>query len=281
MKHRYAFSGGVRLHYVEMGSGPLLVLLHGIPETWLAWRRFIPLLAEAGFKVAAADLRGYGRSHKPHRVDDYRSDLLADDVAAIVRSRGRERATVVGHSWGGLQGWMTAMRYPEMVDRLVVMNVPHPFHWVEAMRTWGFWRRNPQMLLFQIPALPEWVLGARDHAALRLSLRRDLRAVDHADREAYLAAIAQPGALTGALNYYRAFLRENPLRLRRPLRVVEAPVLVVWGTEDRFFPADRAAPPRTWAPNARVEVVAGAGHWTHHDRPTVVSDLLLEFLAAG
>jgi pimeloyl-ACP methyl ester carboxylesterase len=278
VSHHYALCGGTGLHYVEKGSGPLVVLLHGIPESWRAWRRFIPPLADAGHSVAAGDLRGYGLSDKPRSVSMYRGELLAEDVAAIIRSCGRERASVVGHSWGALAAWLFAMRHPEMLDRLVIMNVPHPLVWVAAMRTLRYWRRNWQMLLFQPPVLPEWALRARDFAALRQGFERDLGGVGAVDREEHVAAMAQPEGLTGALNYYRAFLRENPLRPRWAPSVIDGPVLVVWGANDRFFPADLALPPRRWVPDARVEMVADAGHWTHHDQPEKVNDLLLEFL---
>jgi len=120
----------------------------------------IPVLDDSGFRAVAPDLRGYGLSDKPRNVDAYRGDLLAEDVAATIRAIGSERATVVGHSWGALAAWLFAMHYPDMIDRLVIMNIPHPLRWVEALRTLRFWRRNPQMAFFQLPIVPEVLLGS-------------------------------------------------------------------------------------------------------------------------
>jgi pimeloyl-ACP methyl ester carboxylesterase len=277
-KHGYAVSAGVRLHYVERGAGPSVVLLHGIPESWRTWSRYLVALANAGYHAMAPDLRGYGLSDKPRIVSAYKGAVLAEDVATIIRAGEQARASVVGQSWGGLAAWLFAMRYPEMLDRLVIMNVPHPHRWVEALRTWGFWRRNWQLLLFQPPILPEAMLRARDHAALRRSFERDLGGVGNEDIEDYVKAMAQPGALTGVLNYYRAFLRENPFRLGWSLGVISAPVLVIWGALDRYFPVDLAQPPRRYVPNAHTEIVPGARHWTHRDQQEQVESLLLDFL---
>jgi pimeloyl-ACP methyl ester carboxylesterase len=277
--HHYVLSAGTRLHYVEKGSGPPVVLLHGIPESWRTWRNYIVALADAGYQAIAPDLRGYGLSDKPRSVSAYRGAVLADDVATIIRASGHERASVVGQSWGGLAAWLFAMRHPEMLDRLVIINVPHPSRWIEALRTWRFWRRNWQLLLFQLPLVPEAILRARDHALLRRRFERDLGGFGDIDIEDYVRAMARPGALTGALNYYRAFLRDNPLRLGWTLSVIHAPVLVIWGELDRYFPVDFAQPPRLHVPNAHTEIVSGARHWTHRDEEGLVKALLLNFLS--
>ena len=148
MIHRYVQSAGVRLHYVDDGSGTAVVFLHGIPESSNAWTDYVELLAGAGYHAAAPDLRGYGLSDKPQGVNSYRAELLVEDVATVIRSMGSGTASVVGQSWGGLAAWLFAMRHPEMLDRLVILNVPHPLHWAQALRTWVFWRRNWQISSF-------------------------------------------------------------------------------------------------------------------------------------
>jgi epoxide hydrolase 4 len=280
--HRYVQSAGVQLHYIDDGSGTAVVFLHGIPESSNAWTDYVELLAGARYHAAAPDLRGYGLSDKPRGVNSYRAELLVEDVATVIRSMGSGTASVVGQSWGGLAAWLFAMRHPEMLDRLVILNVPHPLHWAQALRTWDFWRRNWQMLFFQLPRVPEAALRARDYGALRRSLYRDLggtRGVDDATIEAYISALRQPGSLRGALNYYRAFLRQNPFRLGWSLEVVHAPVLVMWGEHDRYFPVTLAHPPARWVTDARVEILPGARHWSHRDQPQRVQALLLDFLA--
>jgi epoxide hydrolase 4 len=126
LEHHLADLGDVRLHYVEAGTGPLVVLLHGFPEFWYSWRFQIPILAEAGFRVVVPDMRGYNLSDKPPKVGDYRVEFLARDVERLIRACGSESAVVVGHDWGGVAGWLAAMRHPEVVEKLAILNCPHP-----------------------------------------------------------------------------------------------------------------------------------------------------------
>jgi pimeloyl-ACP methyl ester carboxylesterase len=133
LEHHHANLGDVRLHYVEAGSGPLVVLLHGFPEFWYSWRFQIPILAEAGFRVVVPDMRGYNLSDKPPKVRDYRVEFLARDVQRLIRACGSESAAVVGHDWGGVAGWLAAMRYPEVVQKLAILNCPHPSRFLSGL----------------------------------------------------------------------------------------------------------------------------------------------------
>ncbi len=280
--HRFADLGDVRLHYVEAGTGPLVLLLHGFPEFWYSWRHQIPALQGAGFRVVAPDLRGYNLSDKPGGVPAYRAALLARDVARLIEFCGAEQAVVGGHDWGGAVAWSFAMRYPQRLERLVIMNAPHPARFLPALRTWRQLRRSWYMFFFQLPWLPERALRARHFVALRRILRRDpVRpgAFSAEDIERYVEAAAQPGALTASINYYRAAFRRNPRRVRAEPRRIEAPVLVIWGEQDRYLGAELAEPDPAWVPNARVERVPDASHWVQVDRPARVNALLLEFLA--
>ena len=286
--HRYADLGDVRLHFVEAGAGgdgvdrPLVVLLHGFPEFWYSWRHQIPALAAAGFRVVAPDLRGYNLSGKPRGVERYRIDLLALDVERLIRRCGAARAVVAGNDWGGAVAWTFAMRYPQMVERLVVANAPHPARFFRALRTARQLRKSWYMFFFQLPWLPEAWLRAGHYAALRQSFRSaEIRpgAFTAADVDRYVEAIARPGALTAAINYYRALFRQNPRRVQASLRRIEAPVLVIWGERDRYLGAELAEPEGEWVPNARVERLPRASHWVQLDEPERFNSLLLEFLA--
>jgi epoxide hydrolase 4 len=280
--HRYADLGDVRLHYVEAGSGPLVVLLHGFPEFWYSWRHQIPALVRAGYRVVAPDMRGYHQSSKPRGVQAYRADLLTRDVAGLVRHVGVARAVVVGHDWGAAVAWGVAMRYPELVERLVILNVPHPARMLRALRTARQLRKSWYMFFFQLPRLPEALLRANDFATLRRPFRVDpvrRDAFSAADIERYVEAARQPGALTGAINYYRALFREGPGRTRASIRRIEAPVLVIWGEQDRYLGAELAAPDPGLVPDVRVERLPDASHWVQADRPERVNALLLAFLA--
>jgi pimeloyl-ACP methyl ester carboxylesterase len=281
LAHRYADLGDVRLHYIEAGEGPLVLLLHGFPQFWYQWRHQILALVEAAFRVVAPDMRGYNLSDKPPGVQAYRVELLARDVERLIRTCGEGTATVVGHDWGAIAAWIAAMRHPERVEKLAILNVPHPARSLDGLLSPMQLLRSSYMFFFQIPRLPEKVIRAGDFALLRSVFRSDPvqpEAFTAEDIERYIEAIAQPGALTASLNYYRALLR-YPGETRALLKRVEAPVLVIWGERDRFLSRRLAEPPRLWVPNLmRVKRLPNASHWVAEDRPLEVNTLLLDFL---
>ncbi|MFD1730552.1 alpha/beta fold hydrolase [Deinococcus malanensis] len=160
---------GVRLHYVEAGpaAGPLVVLLHGFPEYWRAWEHQIGPLARAGFRVVAPDMRGYNLSEKPQDIEAYRVQTLQEDIAKLIRALGAGRAHVVGHDWGGIVAWQLAIRQPEAVDRLVILNAPHPGAARRGMKHPEQLKRSWYVYLFQLPVLPELLLERFGRWALR------------------------------------------------------------------------------------------------------------------
>lgn len=259
-----------------------MVLLHGFPEFWYSWRHQIPALAGAGFHVVAPDMRGYALSDKPKGVGSYRWDALTRDVAGLIRAYGADRAVVVGHDWGGGVAWLCAMRYPELVERLVVMNAPHPAVFRRALGTRRQLWKSRYMFFFQLPWLPEWAIRAWDFALLRRVLRRDpVRpgVFSAADIDHYVAAAARSGALTGAINYYRAAFRPGGRGLWPARQRIDRPVLVIWGEGDPYLGVELAEPGRWRAPQARVARLPEAGHWVQVEQPDQVNRLLLDFLA--
>ncbi|WP_227354652.1 alpha/beta fold hydrolase [Haladaptatus salinisoli] len=288
LAHHEAVVDGVRLHYVEAGDGPLVVLLHGFPEFWYSWREQIPALAEAGFRVVAPDMRGYNASEKPRGVERYRTDELVGDAAALVDRFGEESASVVGHDWGGVVAWETAIRRPERVDRLAVLNAPHPGRYREAIRSPEQLLRSWYALFFQLPKVPELLLSARDYAGIEGMLRGSAESPDaftEEDIRRYVEAAARPGALTAALDYYRAAFRENaPEELRARLGGtrrsfdVRAPTLLIWGERDPALSVELTEGLERWVPDLRVERLPDAGHAVQNDAPDRVNELLVEFL---
>ena len=255
LHHRYVDVGDVRLHCVEAGDGPLVILLHGFPEFWYSWRHQIPGLAEAGFRVVAPDMRGYNLSPKPRGRLSYTPRALARDVATLTTALGHERASVVGHDWGGIVGWFFAMWHPRHIERLVVINAPHPLTYLRALRTWRQLLKSWYVLFVQLPWVPEAATRAGDHALLRKVLRDEpvvAGAFTAEDIERYVEAAARPGAMTSAMNYYRALQSHAGISMMRQLRVVEAPVLVIWGVKDRYLSAELAVPDPRSAPYATV-----------------------------
>jgi pimeloyl-ACP methyl ester carboxylesterase len=270
----------VRLHYVEAGEGPLVVLLHGFPEFWYSWRYQIPELASSGYRVVAPDMRGYSLSSKPRGVSAYRDELLTSDVAALIDEVGGGPAHVVGHDWGGLVAWLFAMRHPDKLSRLALCNMPHPLSYLRALRTWSQLKKSWYVLAFQIPWLPERLLLARDGKVLRQTLasnRGRLSPRARADLDLYVAAANQPGALTASMNYYRAAFRRNlmPWRWWRMERI-DVPTLTVWGRRDAYLDISTATPPPELVPNHRLVVLPEASHWVQVHAPREVNAALLE-----
>lgn len=276
----YANLGSVRLHYVEAGEGPLVVLLHGFPQFHHMWRHQIPALVEAGYRVVAPDMRGYNLSEKPDGIEHYRIEELARDVEQLILERGEEKAVVIGHDWGAIVAWFVAMQHPGRVEKLGILNVPHPARFLDGLTMPGQFLRSFYVFLFQVPRLPEKLLSAGGFAVLRAGFRRDpVRpgAISARDVERYVEALSRPGALAAAINYYRALFR-SPSETRALLRKIEAPTLVIWGEKDVFLSRELAEPGPLWVPNLRVERLPDASHWVAEDRPGEVNALLLDFL---
>ncbi|HEY7951690.1 MAG TPA: alpha/beta hydrolase [Solirubrobacteraceae bacterium] len=273
--------GGIRLHYVEAGAGegrPLLVLLHGFPEFWYSWRHQLPALVEAGFHVVAPDMRGYGLSDKPVGWRQYRTDALARDIAGLIRHFGEERAYLAGHDWGAAVAYATTMLHPEVIEKLAILNVPHVERMLSGFRTLRQLRKSWYMFFFQIPGLPERAFAREDFSFGKRSLRADSpKAFSDADLELYAQAWAQPGALTGMINYYRAALRASPRATLAQLVPIQTPTMVIWGMRDRHLGSELAEPLPQWVPNVRMERIPEATHWVQHDAPERVNELLIDF----
>jgi epoxide hydrolase 4 len=282
-KHQYAVVNGVRLHYVEAGSGPLVVLLHGFPEFWYSWRHQIPALAAAGFRVFAPDLRGYNLSDKPAGVPAYRLDVLLEDVVGLIRHADEEKATIVGHDWGGVLAWHVAMCRPQVVDKLLILNAPHPAAYWRELRSWQQMRKSWYVLFFQMPCLPEQVIGAGDYDALDRLLRRQpvhAEAFTREDVRLYKQALARPGALTAALNYYRA-LRYPKERQGKDTTPIPAPTLLLWGEQDAYLSPRLTEGLEAWVPNLRVVRFPDASHFVQNDVPERVNRLMIDFLGGS
>jgi pimeloyl-ACP methyl ester carboxylesterase len=273
--------GGIALHLREMGAGPLVVLLHGFPDCSYTWRHQLPALAAAGFHAVAPDLRGYDGSSRPKGVAAYATSALATDIAGLVTALGAEQADVVAHDWGGGVAWTFAMLHPHKLRRLAILNAPHPVTFRRHLRTLQQAKKSWYIFAFQLPVMPELGLARNDFASLRRVFRgASIRpgAFTDEDIERHVAALRPPGALTAAINYYRAVFRgagREQLRARR----IEHPTLVLWGEQDRFLGPELAEPGSEWVPNARIRRVPEAGHWIQHDVPELVNDELVRFLS--
>jgi epoxide hydrolase 4 len=283
-KHELVEANGIRFHYVTAGEGPLVLLLHGFPQFWYAWRHQIPALATR-FKVVAPDLRGYGETDKPPRVADYRTGVLAADVAALVKALGHERAHVVGHDWGGGVAWTAALQQPQAIDKLAVLNCPHPRAFAKALRSnLRQLGRSWYMFFFQIPAVPELVFRLAPGRVVErtfrgMTVRKDTFTDE--DLRRFREAMEKPGALTAAINYYRATFRNVAAmrELERSEARIAAPTLLIWAEDDVALGKELTygMEPLFSGP-FRIHYVPGCSHWVNEEQPELVNRLLLEFL---
>jgi pimeloyl-ACP methyl ester carboxylesterase len=286
LEYRDTLGPRPRLHYVAAGAGPPVLLLHGFPDFWYGWHQQLAPLAAAGYRVVAPDQRGYNRSDKPRAVRAYRLDALAEDVLRLAEAVAPgQPVALVGHDWGAIVAWWIALHHPERLSRLVVLSAPHPavlpaLLCSDPLRALGQLRRSWYIAAFQLPALPEWVLGRHDYAGLAWILRATSQAdvFSPEDLGRYRAAWAAPGALAGMVHWYRALLR-HPVRPRHTR--VRVPALIVWGERDSALDRALAEPSRALCDEGHLVVVAQAGHWPQIEAPAQVTRLLLDFLASG
>ncbi len=265
--------GSIQMHYVSEGAGPLVILLHGFPEFWWSWRHQIAPLAQAGFRVVAPDLRGYNDTD---RTGPYDLDTLAGDIANLVRHLGQSRATIVGHDWGGAITWYLAANRPEVCERAVVLNAPHPAVFRQVIRSsYRQLRRSWYMFFFLLPRLPERRLLKDDARILkRMYLANSVDRSPFSDDviRPFREAIMKPGAAAAALGYYRA-------RDISRMPIINQPTLLIWGKDDRALGYDDLVPPTLfWVRDLWIEPIDRCGHFVHEERPEDVNRTLLEFL---
>ncbi|MFO0956425.1 MAG: alpha/beta hydrolase [Isosphaeraceae bacterium] len=265
-KEGFADSGGAKIHYVEAGEGPLVVLIHGFPDFWYTWRAQMPALAKR-FRVVAIDQRGYNRSDKPEGVENYALDKLTGDVEAVIRHLGREKAIVVGHDWGGLVAWNLAMHKPERVERLAVLNLPHPRGLSRELARDADQKKASQYARdFQHPdaaraltprALASWV---RDDNA----------------REAYREAFER-SSIEAMLNYYKANFPKEPYQEppADAFPAVKCPVLMIHGLQDPALLPGALNDTWKWVDaEFTLVTIPGAGHFVQQDAAGRVAAIL-------
>ncbi|MCC6616469.1 MAG: alpha/beta hydrolase [Anaerolineae bacterium] len=284
IEHHDVRTRGARLHVAQAGSpdSDLVLLLHGFPDSWYGWRHQIPALVAAGYRVWAPDQRGYNLSEKPQDLSAYNLDALADDVIDLLDAAGAERAYLVGHDWGASVAWWVALRHPERIKKMAILNVPHGSVMLKTLRS------NPAQLLrswygffFQLPWLPERLMLA-NNAQLGINIlvrTSNPGSFSDEDLAACRAAWQQPGAATGMLNWYRAFARRRPDPAPDPR--VHVPTLILWGVNDVALMREMASASLDYCDEGELVSFENATHWLQHDEPERVNQHLIEFFGRG
>jgi epoxide hydrolase 4 len=281
MTEHFAKVNGIQLHYVEEGQGELVILLHGFPEFWFGWRHQIPVFSKK-YRVVAVDMRGYNLSDKPTGIQNYKIEILAKDIADLVKALGEEKAIIVGHDWGGAVAWVVATLYPEVVRKLAVLNVCHPSEMKKALMGFNLaqWKKSYYMFLFQLPRLPERFLGRDLKGFFTKAFTTFLpkgRTLNITEDEInkYVEAYSQPGALTATINYYRATFRQlGGLHITGKLQM---PVLMIWGENDVALGKELTYNTKDYCTGLEIIYDPTSGHFIQHDNAELVNEKLLEF----
>lgn len=289
--HHFADLDQCRIHYAECGEGKPILCLHGFPQFWFLWRH---QLADLGrdHRVIAPDMRGYNLSCKPEDPEAYRMRHLLGDLVGLVEELGIAPVTLVGHDWGGIAAWAFALKHPELLERLVIIDAPPPFTWNRDLRESPKQRQavNYMIELSKPSPEPEEMLAANDFAVMDQIMQRIGGAgaqLSHDEEAVYREAWSQPGALRGGLNYYRAARMGEQVaaggvpeeyEAKITSQTVEMPTLVIWGEKDSVLLPTLTRGLSEWVPRLRVEIVKGAGHWVPYEKPDEVNRLIRDFV---
>jgi len=286
LHHEFANINGIKMHYVTIGEGPLIVFLHGFPEFWKSWKHQISFFSKK-FKVVALDMRGYGETERPIQVGEYRIEKLARDVTELIDSLGQKKATVVGHDWGGAVAWATAMMNPSFVEKLIVMNAPHPaIVQRNAFRNYAQMQKSWYMFFFLLEKAPEKVLSSNNFEILKHMFEISIKRKDRfslSDIEEYVSSWSKEGGITGGLNYYRANLNEEfwgNLGESIPFPKIKIPTLQIWAEDDMFLGKELAEGTKEFIVDApfSLKVIPNCGHWVQQEAPEEVNQIMEEFL---
>lgn len=274
----YINTNGIKLHYVTQGEGPLMLMLHGFPEFWYSWRHQIPEFSQ-DYKVVALDLRGYNKSDKPQQQSAYVMSEFIKDVEGVIKGLGYDRCVLVGHDWGGMIAWYFTYAHPEMVEKLIVMNTPHPAKFAQGLRTPQQLMRSSYAFFFQLPLLPELLIQWSDYQAIESAFKGmaiNKNAFSSQDIEVYKNAASRRGSLTAMLNYYRnAFSNMG----KQSWSILQVPTLMIWGEEDTALGKELTYRTQEYVRDFQIRYIPNCSHWVQQEEPVLVNQYMREFLA--
>ena len=286
-EQKYADINNIRLHYVTAGKGKLIMFLHGFPEFWYEWKNQLAEFGQ-GYLAVAPDMRGYNLSSKPIEVEQYRMKFLVEDIRALVEHLGFKKFILVAHDWGGGVAWPFAIRHPEYLEKLIIINAVHPATFLRELRDNPAQQKASQYILVYRTAEADDILTRNNYAILVDNLLEDgikQGYFTEEDKKAYIEAWSQPGALTGGLNYYRAahlgsFTGESDdsLSADPSLFMVKVPTLVIWGEKDKWLLTGNLEGLEKYVPDLTIKRIPDGSHWVIHEKPGLVNSYIREFI---
>jgi len=280
LRERFIETNGVKLHVMEAGpqDGPMILFLHGFPEFWYAWRKQLQYFADKGYLVVAPDQRGYNLSDKPEGVAAYKIDELAKDIIGLIDAYGRKQINLVGHDWGASVSWWVALKYPERIKKLVILNVPHPkvmakhvFTDTEQMK------KSWYIFYFQIPGAVDHLAAASNYEWViqLITTSANPGAFTSQELEEYRKAFKQPGAFTAMVNWYRAMVQTK----QEPPKSfdVTMPMILMWGEDDVAMLTEMADQSMAYCKEGCLIKFPGTSHWIQHEQAAKINPLIEDF----
>ncbi|MFM9864247.1 MAG: alpha/beta fold hydrolase [Micropepsaceae bacterium] len=275
-------ANGLTFEVDQCGTGnKFALLLHGFPESKFSWRYQMPLLAELGYTVWAPNMRGYGKSSKPGEVSDYHIDHLVADAAALIDAAGAKDTLLMAHDWGAVIAWNFAIRKVRPLERLAIMNVPHPACFARELATWAQRRKSWYVFFFQVPWLPERVLAARGARAIGRAfsdMAVDKSRFPVAVTDEYRRNALEPGALRSMVNYYRAAVRAGEAAMNPLPGTVDTPTLMIWGEEDTALSKATTVGTDQYVKDLTLRYLPGVSHWVQQEAPETVNAMIEAWL---
>lgn len=272
----------INLHVVEEGERemPTIIFLHGFPEFWLGWKNQIQFFKDQGFHVLVPDQRGYNLSDKPPNVTDYKIELLASDIIELIKQTGKSKVYLVGHDWGAVIAWHLAITHPEYIEKLLILNVPHPLALKETIfKNLKQLLKSWYMLAFQFPWMPEVLVRRNNYAMFRNALlmaKNDSITNEHL--KDYITAWSKEGAVSSMINWYRAAVRFPFKYDAFENGHVSVPTKIIWGKQDQFLEPILATKSLKYCKEGELVFLEEASHWLAHEEPQKVNELILSFL---
>jgi pimeloyl-ACP methyl ester carboxylesterase len=270
IEERYVETNGIKLHTIIVGSGEPLILLHGFPEFWYCWSKVI-LYLKNDFKLIIPDMRGYNLSDKPKGVENYKLEILVEDIKGLSEELGLKKFNLAGHDWGGAISWILAEKYPELLNKLIILNAPHHKIFTQKLRT-DKEQQKASFYIFEFykPDGEKFIIENNYEQLKKFVFTKSFS--DH-DKKRYIEAWSQAGAIEGSVNYYRANRSFKEWK-----GIIDVPTLVIWGMKDLFLTPQLLDGLNKYVKNLRIEKNEESSHWITHDAPEFVSSKIRKFI---
>lgn len=277
-------ANGLTFEVDVCGSGDkFALLLHGFPESKFSWRHQMPLLARLGYTVWAPNLRGYGRSSRPKEIGDYHIDRLVADAAGLIDAAKAKSTLLMAHDWGAIVAWHFAIKRARPLERLIIMNVPHPACFDREIKTWKQFKKSWYVMFFQIPWLPERLLARQGGEAIRrafVDMAIDKARFPVAVTDEFRRNAMEPGALSAMINYYRAAMRAGSAVMNPQPGTVDTPTLMIWGEEDTALDKATTVGTDKYVRDLTLRYLPGVSHWVQQEAPEKVNAMIEAWIKA-